>query len=97
MQKMLIVAAGGRAARRVAAALCARGESPRPLVRDAAKARAVLVDDRGAPLSAGRAEVSFSREDEESIRSLAGSWGNRLSSSRRLTGMSSPVSGGEHV
>jgi len=36
--------------RRVAAALCVRGERPRALVRDAAKARDVLVDHRGAPL-----------------------------------------------
>src|SRR5262249_22832061 len=50
MPKTLIVAAGGRVARRVAAALCARGEPPRALVRDAAKARAVLIDSRGAPL-----------------------------------------------
>jgi len=50
MPKTLIVAAGGRVARRVAAALCARGEPPRALVRDATKARAVLVDHRGASL-----------------------------------------------
>lgn len=50
MPNILIVAAGGRVARRVSAALCARGERPRALVRDAAKARAALVDDRGAPL-----------------------------------------------
>jgi NAD(P)H dehydrogenase (quinone) len=47
---VLIVAAGGRVARRVARALCARGELPRALVRDATKARGVLVDDQGAPL-----------------------------------------------
>jgi NAD(P)H dehydrogenase (quinone) len=50
MPKTLIVAAGGRVSRRVAAALCARGEPPRALVRDAAKAREVLVDHRGASL-----------------------------------------------
>jgi uncharacterized protein YbjT (DUF2867 family) len=47
---ILIVAAGGRVARRVARALCAQGEPPRALVRDATKARSVLVDDQGAPL-----------------------------------------------
>jgi len=50
MPRVLIAAAGGRVARRVAAALCARGETPRALVRDPTKARGVLVDDRGAPL-----------------------------------------------
>jgi len=50
MSRILIAAAGGRVARRVAAGLCARGETPRALVRDAAKARRVLVDDRGAAL-----------------------------------------------
>jgi NAD(P)H dehydrogenase (quinone) len=50
MPKVLMVAASGRVARRVAAALCARGEPPRALVRNAAKAREVLVDNRGAPL-----------------------------------------------
>jgi NAD(P)H dehydrogenase (quinone) len=50
MQRILIAAAGGRVARRVAAALCARGEVPRALVRDAAKARAALLDEQGAPL-----------------------------------------------
>ena len=50
MPKTLIVAAGGRVSRRVTAALCDRGEPPRALVRDAAKARDVLVDNRGAPL-----------------------------------------------
>jgi len=44
------LAAGGRVARRVARALCARGEPPRTLVRDATKARGVLVDDQGALL-----------------------------------------------
>src|SRR5882672_5669553 len=33
MPRVLIVAAGGRVARRVAAGLCARGEPPRALVR----------------------------------------------------------------
>jgi nucleoside-diphosphate-sugar epimerase len=50
MPNILIAAGGGRVARRVAAALCARGEPPRVLVRDAIKARRVLIDDRGAPL-----------------------------------------------
>ena len=50
MPKALMVAAAGRVSRRVAAALCDRGEPPRALVRDAAKAREVLVDNRGAPL-----------------------------------------------
>lgn len=50
MPKILIVAAGGRVARRVAAALCARDEPPRALVRNATKAREVLVDGRGASL-----------------------------------------------
>ena len=50
MPKVLIVAAGGRVARRVTAALCARDEPPRALVRNAAKAREVLVDHRGALL-----------------------------------------------
>jgi len=50
MPNILIAAGGGRVARRVAAALCARGEPPRALVRDAIKARRVLIDDRGAPL-----------------------------------------------
>ena len=50
MPKTLLVAAGGRVSRRVAAALCERGEPPRALVRDAAKARDVLVDNRGASL-----------------------------------------------
>jgi NAD(P)H dehydrogenase (quinone) len=50
MVKVLLVAAGGRVSRRVAAALCARGEPPRALVRDAAKARDVLVDNQGTPL-----------------------------------------------
>ena len=50
MPKVLIAGAGGRVARRVAAGLCARGEPPRAVVRDAAKARDVLVDDRGTLL-----------------------------------------------
>src|SRR5260370_16320852 len=50
MPKVLIVAAGGRVARRVAAALCARDEPPRALVRNATKAREVLIDSRGASL-----------------------------------------------
>ena len=50
MPKALVVAAAGRVSRRVAAALCDRGEPTRALVRDAAKARDLLVDNRGAPL-----------------------------------------------
>jgi NAD(P)H dehydrogenase (quinone) len=50
MPKILIAAAAGRVARRVTTTLCDRGEPPRALVRDASKARDVLVDDRGAPL-----------------------------------------------
>jgi NAD(P)H dehydrogenase (quinone) len=50
MTKALIAAAAGRVARRLAAALCARGEPPRALVRNATKAHDVLVDNRGAPL-----------------------------------------------
>ena len=66
MPKILIVAAGGRVARRVAAALCARGESPRALVRDAARARAALVDDRGAPLPLDLMVSDFA--DRDSLR-----------------------------
>lgn len=58
MPKVLIAAAGGRVARRVAAALCARSEPPRALVRDASKARDALVDDRGAPLPLDEMVVS---------------------------------------
>ena len=50
MANILIAGAGGRVARRVAAALCGRGEPPRALVRDPGKARDVLVDELGAPL-----------------------------------------------
>ena len=50
MPKILIAGAAGRVARRVAAALCGRSESPRALVRNATKARDVLVDNRGGPL-----------------------------------------------
>ena len=50
MPKVLIAAAGGRVARRVAAALCALGEPPRALVRNPIKARDELVDNQGAPL-----------------------------------------------
>jgi len=63
MQRILIAATGGRVARRVAAALCARGEPPRALVRDAAKARAVLVDDRGAPLPLEMVVSDFADRD----------------------------------
>jgi uncharacterized protein YbjT (DUF2867 family) len=45
----LIVAANGRVASRVAAKLAAAGDAPDVLVRDAAKAQRVLVDDRGRP------------------------------------------------
>ena len=47
--KTLIVAANGRVASRVAAKLIAAGDPPNVLVRDAAKAQRVLVDDRGRP------------------------------------------------
>jgi EmrB/QacA subfamily drug resistance transporter len=50
MTTSLIVAAGGRVARRVTAALSARGDPLRALVRDPDNARAVLVDADGAPL-----------------------------------------------
>ena len=50
MPEVLIAAAGGRVARRVAAALCARGEPPRALVRNPTKARDKLVDNQGGPL-----------------------------------------------
>jgi NAD(P)H dehydrogenase (quinone) len=45
----LIVAANGRVASRVAAKLSAAGDAPDVLVRDAAKAQRVLVDERGRP------------------------------------------------
>ncbi len=63
MPKTLIVAAGGRVSRRVAAALCDRGEPPRALVRDAAKARDVLVDNRGAPLPVEIVVSDFANRD----------------------------------
>src|SRR5437870_285344 len=47
--RTLIIAANGRVASRVAAQLNAMGEAPDVLVRDAAKARRVLVDQRGRP------------------------------------------------
>jgi uncharacterized protein YbjT (DUF2867 family) len=47
--RTLIVAANGRVASRVAAKLSATGEAPDVLVRDAAKAQRVLVDERGRP------------------------------------------------
>jgi len=47
--RTLIIAANGRVASRVAAQLNATGEAPHVLVRDAAKARRVLVDERGRP------------------------------------------------
>jgi uncharacterized protein YbjT (DUF2867 family) len=50
MAKVLIAAAGGRVARRVAAALCTLGEPPRALVRNPTKARDELVDNQGTPL-----------------------------------------------
>jgi NAD(P)H dehydrogenase (quinone) len=50
MPKVLIAAAGGRVARRVAAALCDLGEPPRALVRNPIKAHDELVDNQGAPL-----------------------------------------------
>jgi NAD(P)H dehydrogenase (quinone) len=71
MPKVLIVAAAGRVARRVAAALCARSEPPRALVRSATKARDVLVDSRGAPLPL---EIVVSELDDRDgmRRALAG-------------------------
>ena len=63
MHTILIAAAGGRVSRRVAAALCARAEPTRALVRDAAKARAVLVDDRGAPLPLEMVVSEFTDRD----------------------------------
>jgi uncharacterized protein YbjT (DUF2867 family) len=50
MSKVLIAAAHGRVARRVAAALCALGEPPRALVRNPIKAHDELVDNQGTPL-----------------------------------------------
>jgi len=47
--RTLIIAANGRVAHRAAAQLNAIGEAPDVLVRDAAKARRVLVDERGQP------------------------------------------------
>jgi len=47
--RTLIVAANGRVASRVAGKLSAMGEAPDVLVRDAAKAQRVLVDERGRP------------------------------------------------
>lgn len=47
--RTLIVAGNGRVASRVAAKLSATGEAPDVLVRDAAKAQRVLVDERGRP------------------------------------------------
>jgi NAD(P)H dehydrogenase (quinone) len=63
MPKVLIAAAGGRVARRVAAALCARSEPPRALVRNASKAREVLVDNRGAPLPLEMVVSDFAERD----------------------------------
>ncbi len=47
--RTLIVAANGRIASGVAATLSSTGEAPDVLVRDAAKARQVLVDEHGRP------------------------------------------------
>ena len=63
MPNILIAAAGGRVARRVAAALCARGEPPRALVRNASKARDVPVDNRGAPLPLEMVVSDFAERD----------------------------------
>jgi hypothetical protein len=49
-ERTLIIAANGRVASRVAAQLNAIGEAPDVHVRDAAKARQVLVDERGQPI-----------------------------------------------
>jgi len=53
----------GRVARRLAAALCARGEPPRALVRNANKARDVLIDHRGAPLPLEMVVSDFAERD----------------------------------
>jgi NAD(P)H dehydrogenase (quinone) len=63
MPKVLVVAAAGRVSRRVAAALCDRGEPVRALVRDAAKAREVLIDKRNAPLPVEIVVSDFSDRD----------------------------------
>ena len=63
MPKVLIAAAGGRVARRVAAALCARSEPPRALMRDANKARDELVDNRGAQLPVEMVVGDFAERD----------------------------------
>ncbi|HTO48235.1 MAG TPA: NmrA family NAD(P)-binding protein [Burkholderiales bacterium] len=63
MPRVLIVAAGGRVARRVAAGLCARGEPPRALVRDAGKAREVLIDHEGAVLPLEMVVSDFADRD----------------------------------
>ena len=65
MPKVLIAAAGGRVARRVAAALCTLGEPPRALVRNPTKARDELVDNRGTPLPQGCSTLSTKAPLEE--------------------------------
>src|SRR5258708_26409875 len=66
MPKVLIAAASGRVARRVTAALCALGESPRALVRNPTKARDELVDHQGAPLPLEM--VASDLDDRDSVR-----------------------------
>lgn len=66
MPKVLIVAASGRVARRVTAALCALGEPPRALVRNLTKARDELVDNQGTPLPLEM--VAGDLADRDSVR-----------------------------
>jgi nucleoside-diphosphate-sugar epimerase len=63
MPKVLIAAAGGRVARRVAAELCARSEPPRALVRNASKAGEVLVNNGGTPLPLEMVVSDFTDRD----------------------------------
>ena len=69
--RTLIVAANGRVASRVAAKLSAAGEAPDVLVRDAAKARRVLVDERGRP-TYGDLFVGQLANDETMRRAMSG-------------------------
>ena len=70
MPKILLAGAAGRVARHVAAALCGRSEPPRALVRNATKARDVLVDNRGGPLPL---ELVVSKlDDRDGVRRALG-------------------------
>jgi len=69
--RTLIVAANGRVASRVAAKLSAAGNAPDVLVRDAAKAQRVLVDDRGRP-TYRELFVGELANDETMRRAMAG-------------------------